>query len=182
MTEAVFLNTYGLPVLQALVGLQAEPTERPRRIERDLEREADTARLRAELEHRFEAGHVEAALARALIYIRLPEGSVDERGFAAIKLIRASRPAATRLSLARFKELIKEQYLLVCLDEERAIGAIPKLLGPDRDERKAALDVLNRVLAARGEMHEEGGRRLARIEGLFDVKQPKAVKAEESHV
>jgi pimeloyl-ACP methyl ester carboxylesterase len=182
MTEAVFLNTYGSPVLQALVGLQAEPTERPRRIERDLAREADTARLRAELEHRFETGHVEAALARALIYIRLPDGSVDERGFAVIKLIRASRPAAKRLSLAQFKELIKEQYLLVCLDEERAIRAIPKLLGPDRDERKAALEVLHRVLVARGELHEESRKRLDRVESLFDAKQPKAVKAEESHV
>jgi hypothetical protein len=125
---------------------------------------------------------VEAALARALIYIRLPDGSVDERGFAVIKLIRASRPAAKRLSLAQFKELIKEQYLLVCLDEERAIGAIPKLLGSDRDERKAALEVLHRVLVARGELHEESRKRLDRVETLFDAKQPKAVKAEESHV
>ena len=30
---------------------------------------------------------------RALIYIRLPEGSSDERGFNMLKLIRASRPA-----------------------------------------------------------------------------------------
>jgi hypothetical protein len=181
MTEMVFLNTYGSPVLQALVGLQAEPTETPRRIERDLAREADTAKLRAQLEQRFEAGHIEEALARALIYIRLPEGSVDERGFAAIKLIRASRPAAKRLSLAQFKDLIKEQYLLICMDEERAVSSIPRLLGSDRDLRKAALDVLHRVLGARGEMDEEGLRRVARIESLFDVKQPKAVKAEETH-
>ena len=182
MTEMVFLNTYGSPVLQALVGLQADPTGKPRRIERDLAREADTAKLRAQLEQRFDIGHIEEALARALIYIRLPEGSVDERGFAAIRLIRASRPATNRLSLTQFKELIKEQYLLICMDEERAISAIPKLLGADRDMRKAALDVLHRVLVARGELHGEGRKRLARIESLFDVKQPKAAKAEESHV
>ena len=182
MTEAMFLNTYGSPVLQALVGLQAEPTAKPQRIDRDLVRETNAVRLRTELEHRFEAGHVEEALARALIYIRLPEGSVDERGFAAVKLIRASRPAAKRLSLAQFKQLIKEQYLLVCMDEERAVSAIPKLLGPDRDVRKAALDVLHLVLVARGQLGEEGRRRLARIESLFDVRQQKAAKAEESHV
>jgi pimeloyl-ACP methyl ester carboxylesterase len=182
MTEAVFLSTYGSPVLQALVGLRAEPTETPRRIERDLAREADTARLRAYLEHRFDIGHVEEALARALIYIRMPEGAVDERGFAAIKLIRESHPATKRRSLAQFKELIKEQYLLVCMDEERAVRAIPTLLGPDREVRKAALDVLHRVLGARGEMDEEARKRLARIESLFDLKQPKAVKVEESHV
>ena len=50
--------------------------ETRRRIERDLAREADTAKLRAQLEQRFEAGHEEEALARALLYIRLPEGAV----------------------------------------------------------------------------------------------------------
>src|SRR5262249_31015166 len=54
MTETVFLNTYGSPVLQALVGLQAEP--KAPHIERDLAREADTARLRAKLEGQFETG------------------------------------------------------------------------------------------------------------------------------
>ena len=66
---------------------------------------------------------------RALIYIRLPEGSVDERGFAALKLIRASRPVAKRMSLARFKEMVREQFLLVCLDETRAINALPSPAG-----------------------------------------------------
>ena len=98
-----------------------------------------------------------------------------------LKLIRASRPVDKRMSLARFKEMMREQYLLVCLDEERAINALPKLLGADASERKAALDVLHRVLAARGDMSDEGRRRLARVEALFDVKPEKAVKAEAAH-
>ena len=54
MTETVFLNTYGSPWLQALVGLGAEAL--PHRVERDLFREASAARLRSDLEHRFEVG------------------------------------------------------------------------------------------------------------------------------
>ena len=77
--------------------------------------------MRSELEHRFEVGGLEEAALRALVYIRLPEGSIDERGFAVLKLIRASRPAGKRMSLARFKEMLREQYLLVRLDEERAL-------------------------------------------------------------
>ena len=50
MTEAMFLGTYGSPLLQAMVGLGAETARTPRRIERDLVREATEARLRAELE------------------------------------------------------------------------------------------------------------------------------------
>ena len=45
MTEALFLNTYGSPLLQAMVGLGAQPGAPPRRIERDLVREAAADRV-----------------------------------------------------------------------------------------------------------------------------------------
>ena len=54
-TEAAFLNTYGSPLLQALVGLGGQKAA-PHHIERDLAREAGTARLHSELEHRFAVG------------------------------------------------------------------------------------------------------------------------------
>jgi hypothetical protein len=182
MTEALFLTTYGSPLLQALVGLGPHRPASPHHIERDLARETAEARLRAELERRFEVGHVEEALLRALIYIRLPEGIVDERGFAVLKMIRASRPPGKRLSVARIKEMVREQFLLVLLDEERAISAIPTLLGPDAAERRAALDVLHRVIEARGAMREEGRRRLERVEALLGVKSEKPAKAEATNV
>jgi hypothetical protein len=150
-------------------------------IERDVIREADAARMRLELESRFDAGGpIEAGL-RALIYIRLPDGSVDERGFSVLRLIRASRPANNRISMARFKELVREQYLLVYFDEERAIAALPKLLGADTNGHKSTLDLLHRVLAAREDMSDEGKRRLARVEALFSLKPEKSVSAEVTH-
>ena len=179
MTEAVFLNTYGSPWLQALVGLGAEAT--PHRVERDVFREASVARRRAELEHHFEVGGPEEAGLRALIYIRLPEGRVDERGFSVLRLVRASRPVARRRTLAQIKEIIREQYLLVRLDEERAIDALPILLGTDAAERKAVLDIVHQVLAASGVLSGEAKRRLARVEALFDVKREKAGKSEAAH-
>jgi pimeloyl-ACP methyl ester carboxylesterase len=180
MTEAIFLNTYGSPLLQAMVGLGGQQAA-PHRIERDLAREATEARVRSELEHRFEVGGPEEAVLRALVYIRLPEGSVDERGFTVLKVIRASRPANKRMNLARFKEMLREQYLLVCLDEERAIKALPKLLGSDDIARKASLDVLHRVLSARADMSDEGRSRLAQIEALFGVRADKVSKPESAH-
>ena len=180
MTEAVFLNTYGSPLLQALVGLGAQQAA-PHQVEKDLVREAHEARLQSELQHRFDVGGLEEAAVRALVYIRLPEGSVDERGFTVLKLIRASRPVGKRMSLARFKEILREQYLIVRLDEERALEALPKLLGADDAGRKAALDVLRRVLDARGSMSDEGKRRLAKVEALFGGRTGKAVNAEAAH-
>jgi pimeloyl-ACP methyl ester carboxylesterase len=180
MTEAVFLNTYGSPWLQALVGFGTQEAT-PRRIDRDLVKEANAMRLRSELEHHFDVGGLPEAVMRALIYIRLPEGSVDERGFAALKLIRASRPVAKQMSLARFKEMVREQYMLVCFDEDRAINALPTLLGSNARERKAALDVLHQVLAARGALSTEGRRRLERVEATFGVEPERAAKAESTH-
>ena len=180
MTEAVFLNTYGSPWLQALVGLGG-PQTAPHRIERDLVREADIARLRAELEKQFEVGGITEAAMRALIYIRMPEGSIDERGFSVLKMIHASRPADKQMTLAHFKEMVRQQYLLVCLDQDRAVSTLPKLLGSDAGPRKTALEMLNRVLAARGEMSEEGKRRLKQIEAMFATEATKRSKAEAEH-
>jgi hypothetical protein len=180
MTETIFLNTYGSPMLQALVGLGLQQVT-PRHAERDLVRETHGAHLRAELEGRFEMGGPEDAALRALIYIRSAEGSIDERGFAVLEQIRASRPAARRVSLARFKEILREQYLLVRLDEERALGALPKMLGDDDAARKATLDVLHRVLAARGDLSDEEKRRLTRVEALFGAVPARAVRAETAH-
>jgi Protein of unknown function (DUF3141) len=181
MTEALFLNVYGSPVMQALVGLSAEPDARPKHIERDLAREAIQEHVRAKLEHRYSVGHLEEAVLRALIYIRMPEGSIDERGAEAIRIIRASRPPEQRHSLAQFKDMVREQYLLVLLDEERAIRTLPDLLGDIPEERQLALDALHKVLAARGALPDECKRRLTRIEQLFGTTTKKQVRAEAIH-
>jgi hypothetical protein len=166
MMEMVFLNTYGSPWLRSLVGFGTQQAP-SRHIERDLLRETTMARLRLELEHRFEEGHIEDAVMRALIYIRLPERAVDERGFAMLKLIRDTRPTYQRISLAQFKQIVKRQYLLLCLNEQKALDTLPKLLPSDQSERRWAVDAVRRVLSATGSLSGEGQRRLARIEELF---------------
>ncbi|MGZ5901337.1 MAG: DUF3141 domain-containing protein [Reyranella sp.] len=169
MTEAMFLGVYGSPLLQAMVGLGTEQAPAKRRIDRELVREADEARMRVELERRFEVGGLPQAVLRALIYVRMPQRSVDERGFAAVQAVRAMQPANDRMSTAALKACLKEQYLLVRLDEERAVRAIPRLLPDSAHARRAALDALLQVLGARGDLPEEGLRRLGRIEAMFDV-------------
>jgi hypothetical protein len=166
-TEAFFFNTYGSPILQAMVGLRADATSVSRRAGRDVAREAAASQAAAHLEQGIEQGSLIEAAVRALIYVRLPEGKVDERGFAALKQISAELPAAKRVGVARFKEIVKEQYLILHLDEERAIAALPKLLPDDRRQCEEALAMVRRVLAARGALPEEGRRRLERIEAIF---------------
>jgi len=169
MSEMMFLGTYGSPLLQSLVGLGPQAPATTRQIERDLVREKAAAQAQAELEHRFDVGHLEEAVLRALVYIGRADGVIDERGFAMLRLIRDSRPPDKRMSLARFKEILREQFLLVWLDEERAIQTLPALIGDDAGERKAAIDVIHRVVSARGALSDEGKQRLSRIEAMFGI-------------
>jgi hypothetical protein len=62
---------------------------------------------------------------------------------------------------------MKEQDLMLRIDQERAIAALPKLLPADAAERDAALGVIRRVASAAGEPIGETNTRLARIEALF---------------
>ncbi|MGH7122081.1 MAG: DUF3141 domain-containing protein [Acetobacteraceae bacterium] len=178
VSEAIFLAAYGSPLLQAMVGLGPQIAPAHQRIERDLARELAAARLRSELEQRFEAGGIREATIRALIYVRIPEGQIDERGFAALQAIRAARPAAERVSMAEWKTIFRDQYLLVLLDEKRAASTIPKLLPANQDERRTALEILHRALAARGIQSAETRRRLHEVEALFGLERSKQVKAE----
>ena len=60
--------------------------------------------------------------------------------------------------------------MLVRLDEDRAINAIPKLLPRDQQDRARTLRAVQRVILAKGELTPEGKSRLAKVEHLFAVK------------
>ena len=87
--------------------------------------------------------------------------------FAALKQISEELPAAKRIGVTRFKEIVKEQYLMLLMDEEQAIAALPKLLPDDRRQCEEGLALVRRVLGARGALPAEGRRRLERIETMF---------------
>jgi hypothetical protein len=180
LTEAAFLNIYGSPVLQAAVGLRSDATTARQRVGRDIARETAAAQMSADVQARCEEGGLVAAMVRAMIFIslgRLVKGA-DERGFAVLRQVRDSRPESRRMSLAQFKELVRDQYLIVRHDEERAVATIAKLLPDDAAERAAALDVLRRIVAVGGEPSAEVLRRLSQIEALFEPVPAVETKAE----
>jgi hypothetical protein len=181
MTEASFLATYGSPLMQAMVGLGTPETPTSTRIDRDFAREAIEARWRADLEKRFEVGGLPEALVRAMIHIRLPQRSVDERGFAMLQIVRRLQPANRRLTTEEVKALLRDQYMLIHLDEERAVRAIPRLLPEDEQTRRQGLDAVIDIIGGRGDLPEEGQRRLRRIEELFGFPGNRAATGEASH-
>ena len=170
--ETVFLNVYGSPLLQALVGLRSDAATARQRIGRDMAREAAATKTAAELAATMEHGGLAEGTLRALIYIGLGRRvkGVDERTFNLQRQFRAARPESAQMSLAQFKELVRAQHLILCLDQERAVAAIPNLIANSpAAERATAIDLIRRAAAIDGEPEGEVKTRLAHIEELFSA-------------
>ncbi|MGB9992372.1 DUF3141 domain-containing protein [Massilia sp. SM-13] len=168
--EAFFLSAYGQPLLQALVGLGNEASGKARqRIGRDLARESVLAAQRTEAAKRLHAGGEREAVLRAILYIaRSPELRVaDERAFATLRELRQRLPAKERLPLARFKEIVQEQNMILQLDEEKAMEALPSLLPADSEARSRGLAGVHQIMTAAGPLHGEAAQRMRRVAALF---------------
>ena len=182
MTEQLFHMTYGSPMLQALVGLDPKDEASRRRPERDALREQVQARKRQELEAKFETGGAVEAALRSIAYVRMGEGSTDERSFAMIKQLHDAQPPGRPRSMEQLKEVVREQYLLLKSDEKRAVAALPKLIPRDPDHREKTLRAIQRIIAATGEPTGEAKRRLTEIETMFGAKASKGAKKEDRDV
>ena len=60
-------------------------------------------------------------------------------------MINSDPPETERISHARFKEMMKEQFLIVLQEPERAVAAIPTLLPAGRGERNSLLGMIRQV-------------------------------------
>ena len=81
--ERIFFAIYGSPLLQAAVGLSDEPARRKHADEP--RHPAMVEQLIADLKARMAHGGLREAAIRAMIYVMLGEGVVDERTFAVIR-------------------------------------------------------------------------------------------------
>ncbi len=189
-TEHIFMNVYGSPLLQALVGLRTDGG-RPRRIGRDIAREAAMFAHRAAAAMKTAEGGLTEAIVRALLYIyRSPEMSAaDERAFATLRQLRLRTSEGHEMSLSHFKEILREQYLMLQVDEKGALEDLPKLLPENMTARVHALDMIRQVANSAGALTGDAAARLARIEASFGIGEPllppprkngKAIKASPS--
>ncbi|TFW29076.1 DUF3141 domain-containing protein [Duganella callida] len=173
-TENIFLGVYGSPVLQALVGLNNDGG-RPRRIGRDIAREAAINAHRAAMALQTAEGGVTEGIIRALLYIfRSPEMSAaDERAFAAMRQLRLRTSDDKELNVTALKKILREQYLMLQVDEAAALRDLPLLLPEDAAARGTALDIVRQVAGASGTLTGEAATRLERIATIFTTQAPK---------
>ncbi|NJD34143.1 MAG: DUF3141 domain-containing protein [Betaproteobacteria bacterium] len=176
--EQIFLATYSSPLLQALVGLPASGEPPRKRPAADPERIAFIEQRIAELKSRIAEGGAREAAIRSLVYIGMAGPGVDERAFNELREIRAENSGMT---LAEFKQTLREQFFSLLLDQDAAVAAISKMLPADSGKRAQILEVVRRTVHAAGKPTGERAERLAVIEKIFGVanktKEPVKVKA-----
>ena len=132
LSEETFHAIYGTPALQAALGIDTASTEPPAQ-----GGAKQAARRTGRAPHRGAAGRHEPrrpreALVRALLWVGMARNAVDERGFAAITRLRDAHPANQQMSLADFKALVREQYLMLA---GRRGGGAPRDPRPDARAR-----------------------------------------------
>ncbi len=174
--EDMFFAVYGSDLLQSLVGLKSTGEARRRATApRDPAREALVREKIRDLRQRIGSGGPREAAARALLYGGLPEGRVDERGFEELKRIHAQTPEQERMTLSEFKQLIREQYFMVLIDEEAALTTLPDLLPEDPEARRALFDRVVKVTSAAGPPSDLKRSRLQQLAERFGLEPQSAV-------
>jgi len=166
--ESVFHSVYGFPALQALAGFKASDASPRRRPGSDAIHKAFVAQRIEELRNGISEGGPREAAIRAALYIRMPEGVADERGFRLLQ--RLHDEAGSGLSLAQFKKIVRDQFFTLLLDEHRAVEAIPSMLMKDSGLAARMASVLGRLIEAVGVESAAGKMRLREIEKLFGEK------------
>ena len=165
LSEALFNNVYGAPLLQAMTGLKASEGTPRRRPGVDAAYRTFVANRIAELKRNIDEGGPREAAVRAALYIRLPEGVADERGFRLLQ--RLQEEAGSELSLAEFEKVVRDQFFSLLLDEPRAVRAIPAMLAKDPELASRMARALGRLTEVVGVESPAGKARLREMEKLF---------------
>jgi hypothetical protein len=164
ITEQMFHAIYGSPAVQAWYGILQNggpPRQRPGQSpSTKAALDAEMRRLRG----RVAEGNALDAAARMVVYIAKSHHRVDGRCFDAMQRLLAAEP---RVTLAQFKEALREQWAILAIDERAAIESLPQLVPPDAAERRALLDKIKSIVAAVGGVDADVQRRLREIEQLL---------------
>src|SRR5262249_49976102 len=163
----LFKAMYESAWLQAAVGLRGASADRPAVRPRDEVFEALVTQKVAALRARMDQGGLREAAVRILIYAGSDEPRVDVRGFRMAERVRDQHFGGERLPGSQRRELVRDQFFLLLLDETEALAALPRML-PSANDRTRALDMVRQVLSAKGELTDERRARLARVEAILN--------------
>jgi hypothetical protein len=167
LQEKLFKAVYESPWLARAVGVRPTTPGHPAPPAATWERQELAHLKRKEVEGLVERGTLVDAWARVLLYLR-PDGPADERPFNMVRRLIDELKPENVPSLEALQAAVKRQALVLALDEERAIAALPKL-APEREAARRGLDVARAVLSARGDLTDRQNERLRRVAHIFGL-------------
>ena len=163
-----FETIYGSPWMQALAGQGMDDDAPPR------PHPGDSPEHRAFVEHSLaqqraaiaQGGLVEAGL-RALLFVLAARGEADERLFLYARNLVRSR-GGSGIHRGQARALVRTQALLMRLDTEAAIAALPRLLdGVAATQIRAVATSLREIAGSAGALSADERKRLDRMLGVF---------------
>jgi hypothetical protein len=167
MVERMFFGIYGSPVVQSWLGLApGAPARKPPgpSLHHVMERQA---RIESH-EAKINAGGMSEALTRAVMYVVRADGGVDQRCALAMN---AARQHFMRLSLGQFKTLVRDQFLALAIEPERAIAALATMV-PEPAARRDMLAWATAIVSAAGLPSSGETRRLDELARLLGTRTP----------
>lgn len=102
-----------------------------------------------EIEKAFESGGHAEGLIRVMMAVTMADRIFDRTEYAAAEKVALSHPIFSEIRPAVFKDIVKQQAMVLQLDEERAVKALGKLI-PKPEDRREALELGRQIADADG--------------------------------
>lgn len=179
--ERLFMHIYGSPLVQAWSGLGA--TDGPARKHPGIspEHRDFLARRKDELQKLVTVGGLHRAAIRMLLYVIGTEGALDERSFAVIRRLR-TKDGQSVATLERFKELMREQAMVMHLDPAGSLRAMPRMLSKaSAEDIRSMLASMKEVLQAAQPLTRRAETSLREMENVFEAAARHAEKNIDRH-
>ncbi|HWU92627.1 MAG TPA: hypothetical protein VN106_05195, partial [Sphingomicrobium sp.] len=114
-------------------------------------------------------GGLHRAAIRMLLYVIGSEGALDERSFAVIRRLR-TKDGQSVATLERFKELMREQAMVMHLDPAGSLRAMPRMLSKaTAEDIRSMLASMKEVLQAAQPLNERAQTSLREMENVFEA-------------
>jgi pimeloyl-ACP methyl ester carboxylesterase len=177
--EQMFMAIYGSPLVQDWAGLGAKDTAPRTRPGISPEHRHFMEQRAEQLRSLMTCGGVREAAVRMLLYVSRAEGDIDERSFAVIRKMRLEKDHV--LTLQAFKDVVRDQALMMMLDVRAAVDSMPQLLSHAKPaEIRHALADMKQVLRVAEPFSPAGLAGLAEMEEIFETAAEQADKAARS--
>jgi len=164
--EQLFMIIYGSPLVQNLAGLGGRVGPARKHPGVHPEHRQFTAQRLDTLRRHIGEGGLREACVRLLLYVGQGQGGVDARAFDLIRSLRSELGQATPLQT--FKDLVRDQALMLLLDAPQALQSIPGMLAKSSAQAiHAALADMVAVVTAGLPLNAVSAARLEEMRALF---------------